>query len=241
MADEIQCSFARYETKYRLTAAQQAFLERRMQAYMKKDCYGEYTICNLYYDTEDWRLIRASIEKPAYKEKLRVRSYGIPGAKDPVFAELKKKYNGIVYKRRISIEAEKADAFLSGTIPAERFGQIGRELQWFQLRNNTRPRVYIAYDRTAFAGMEDPALRITIDRNIRWRDTDVEFHCGDYGAPLLKPGEALLEIKSGGAYPLWLSSTLSEAGIFPTSFSKYGVCYCIGILGSKRKEERICV
>ena len=241
MAEPIQVTCARREIKYFITPAQRDLLKQALAPYMTPDVYGKYSINSIYYDTEDWQLIRASIEKPAYKEKLRVRSYGIPGAKDPVFAELKKKYNGIVYKRRISIEAEKADAFLGGTIPAERFGQIGRELQWFQLRNNTRPRVYIAYDRTAFAGMEDPALRITIDRNIRWRDTDVAFHCGDYGAPLLKPGETLLEIKSGGAYPLWLSSALSEAGIFPTSFSKYGVCYCIGILGSKRKEERICV
>ena len=87
----IQCSFQRCEKKYFLTPAQQQTLLAVMADHTRRDVYGEYTICSTYYDTEDWRLIRASIEKPAYKEKLRMRSYGTPAENGRVFAELKKK------------------------------------------------------------------------------------------------------------------------------------------------------
>lgn len=132
MANQIQSCFRRYEKKYRLTAAQQRFLLEGMAPYMKKDAYGAYTICNIYYDTGDWRLIRTSLEKPVYKEKLRIRSYGVPADGDKVFVELKKKYDGVVYKRRITTAAQQAVPFLDGTLPEDAFGQIGREIAWFQ-------------------------------------------------------------------------------------------------------------
>ena len=179
MANQIQSCFRRYEKKYRLTAAQQRFLLAGMAPYMKKDAYGAYTICNIYYDTEDWRLIRTSLEKPVYKEKLRVRSYGVPADGDKVFVELKKKYDGVVYKRRITTAAQQAAPFLDGTLPEDTFGQIGREIAWFQQFYHARPRVFIAYDRLAFAGTEDPALRITFDTGLRWRDTRLDLRLGD--------------------------------------------------------------
>ena len=108
----IQCCFERYEKKYCLTLSQQRFLLERMTPYMKKDAYGEYTICNIYYDTDDYRLIRASLEKPVYKEKLRVRSYGVPQEDGKVFVELKKKFDGVVYKRRITTGIQNVEPFL---------------------------------------------------------------------------------------------------------------------------------
>lgn len=84
-------SFERYEKKYFLTEAGAHRLLGIMDRYLKPDAYGEYTVCNIYYDTDDWRIISVSCEKPDYKEKLRVRSYGVPEAGDNVFAELKKK------------------------------------------------------------------------------------------------------------------------------------------------------
>lgn len=115
MADTTQYSFVRYEQKYFLTPQQQAALLECIAPHIRRDVYGRYTICSLYYDTDDWRLIRASLEKPAYKEKLRVRSYGVPTDGGRVFVEIKKKYDGVVYKRRIT--ASPADA---GSIPAHR-------------------------------------------------------------------------------------------------------------------------
>ena len=128
----IQCCFERYEKKYCLTLSQQHFLLERMTPYMKKDAYGEYTICNIYYDTDDFRLICASLEKPIYKEKLRVRSYGVPQEDGKVFVELKKKFDGVVYKRRITTGIQNVEPFLSGELPSKNFGQIGREIGYFQ-------------------------------------------------------------------------------------------------------------
>lgn len=225
MANQIQTCFERYEKKYRITAAQQQALLDGMRPYMTADVYGEYTICNIYYDTDDWRLIRASLEKPVYKEKLRVRSYGTPTPDGKVFVELKKKYDGVVYKRRITARAGQVEPFLAGRLPGRDFGQIGREIRWFQNFYHTKPKVYLAYDRQAFAGIEDPDLRITFDTGLRWRDTEVDLCRGDYGAPILPAGEVLMEIKIPGACPLWLSRLLSAVGAFPSSFSKYGTCY----------------
>ena len=234
----IQSCFKRYEKKYCLTLAQQQAILQKMQPYMKKDAYGQYTICNLYYDTDDWRLIRTSLEKPLYKEKLRVRSYGTPAPDGNVFVEIKKKYDGVVYKRRITARADEADFLVSGFCPAGQLGQIGREIQWFQRMNRTRPKVFIGYDRLAFAGIDDPELRITFDTNIRWRTTDLDLRCGDYGVPLGGYGDVLMEIKIPGMAPLWLAHLLSETSVFSTSFSKYGSCYSRHILGAAQAEHK---
>lgn len=226
-----QNCFKRYEKKYCLTKAQQRIILAGMQPYMKKGAYGEYTICNIYYDTDDWRLIRTSLEKPVYKEKLRVRSYGTPTGNGSVFVEIKKKYDGVVYKHRVTAGTNEIQSFLNGICPAEQYDQIGQEILWFQRFYRTRPKVFIGYDRLAFAGIDDPGLRITFDTDLRWRDTDADLRLGDRGAPIALPGgEVLMEVKMPGACPLWLSRLLSEAGAFPTSFSKYGACYSGSIL-----------
>ena len=171
MANQIQSCFERYEKKYMLTPAQLRVMLTGMKAHMVPDQYGKYTICNIYYDTPDWRLIRASLEKPVYKEKLRVRSYGVAAPDGKVFVEIKKKFDGVVYKRRITAPAPLVSPLLTGQLEPDRFGQIGREIGWFQSFYHTQPKVFIGYDRTAFAGREDPELRITFDTGLHWRDT----------------------------------------------------------------------
>lgn len=237
----IQCCFERYEKKYCLTLSQQRFLLERMTPYMKKDAYGEYTICNIYYDTDDYRLIRASLEKPVYKEKLRVRSYGVPTDGGRVFVEIKKKYDGVVYKRRITASPADAAAFLRTGKSTQPLGQIGREIAWFQHTYRAGPKVFLAYDRAAFAGAEDPAVRITFDTDIRWRTTALDLRCGDYGAPLLPPEQILMELKLPGACPLWLSRALTDIDARQTSFSKYGACYKTYILPNESfSKEALC-
>ena len=230
----IQYSFRRYEKKYFLSPRQQEQLLQRIAPYMKEDAFDSYTICNIYYDTPDWRLIRASLEKPAYKEKLRVRSYGVPTETDRVFVELKKKFDGVVYKRRITTEVPQVEPLLCGSTEAK--CQIGREIQWFQRQNRTRPRVFIGYDRLAFAGQEDPQLRLTFDTNLRWRDTQLDLCMGDWGAPILQGEDILMELKLPEACPLWLTHALTEVGAFPTSFSKYGTCYKEHIFRNQRRR-----
>ena len=245
MANQIQCCFRRYEKKYWLTAAQQRLLLDRMQPYMRPDRYGQYTICNIYYDTPDYRLIRASLEKPVYKEKLRVRSYGVPEANGKVFVELKKKFDGVVYKRRVTTEITQVGLLLSDGGHAADFGQIGREIGYFQSFYRTEPKVFIGYDRLAFAGAEDEELRITFDTGLRWRESELDLRLGDYGAPILSDDRVLMEIKIPGTAPLWLSRLLSKIGAFPTSFSKYGACYRDHLLRGEsaariQKEEIYC-
>ena len=196
--------FARTELKYRLTAAQDRFLRETLAPYVEPDQYGESTICNIYYDTPDFRLIRKSIEKPVYKEKLRLRSYGPAGPDDNTFLELKKKYKGIVYKRRICLP----------------------EHDWFlDFYGNLQPAVYLNYDRTAFYSKEDPDLRITFDRNIHFRTDDLSLQSLPGGRFVIRPGESIMEIKADGAMPLWLTALLTQAGAKRTSFSKYGTAY----------------
>lgn len=229
---KIQCSFERFEKKYLLTADKYEMLLKGMEPYMEPDEYGHYTICNIYYDTDNYELIRTSLEKPVYKEKLRMRSYGVPRDGGNVFVEIKKKFSGEVYKRRTAMEVSEAVGYLAGNVQASD-EQIRHEIDWFLKSYQPVPKVYIAYDREAYAGVENPELRITFDTNIRWRDTELDLRAGDYGAPLLDEGQILMEIKIPGTAPIWLSHLLSEAEVFPTSFSKYGTCYRNNLLGQE--------
>ena len=165
-----------------------------------------------------------------------MRSYGVPGDGDKVFVELKKKYDGVVYKRRTVMTAADAVSYLHhGAGPAEK-NQVCREIDWFMRSCRPAPRVFIAYDRTAFAGVEDPDLRITFDTSLRWRDRELDLRAGDYGEALLSPGHILMEVKIPGAAPVWLAHLLSETGAFHTSFSKYGAWYTRNILGRRLPE-----
>lgn len=233
MAEKIQCSFERYEKKYLITPDQQARILSAARPYMKEDEYGRYSICNVYYDTDDFSLIRASLEKPVYKEKLRVRSYGVPADDDRVFVEIKKKCGGVVYKRRVVMMAKDAPGYLSGDAALSPGGQISREIDYFQSFHRTAPQVFIGYDRTAMAGIENEALRVTFDTNIRWRDSMLDLRSGDGGMLILPQDTVLMEIKIPGAMPLWLTRLLSSMSVFPTSFSKYGECYRNNILNRK--------
>lgn len=236
MAVKMQFCFKRYEKKYMLTPNQLADMLAGMRGYMRADEYGRYTICNLYYDTDDFRLIRASLEKPIYKEKLRMRSYGVPSDEDTVFVELKKKFDSVVYKRRTILPATEAMSYIHDGTRPEQEDQICREIDWFMDSYRPTPKVYIAYDRTAFAGLDDPELRITFDTNLRWRDRELDLRAGDYGKSLLAPDRILMEIKIPGTAPVWLAHLLSEIGAFQTSFSKYGTWYTQNILGHGAPE-----
>ena len=232
---EVQSCFKRYEKKYLLTPEQYRAVRRGMMPYVKPDEHPRYTISNVYYDTEHYDLIRTSLEKPVYKEKLRLRSYGVPGSLDPVFVELKKKFDGVVYKRRVTAQAREADRLLQGTCPGSG-GQIGREIEWFLQFYRPEPKVFLAYDREAWAARDGGELRVTFDTGIRVRSNDVDLRCGDHGIPLLPKDLILMEIKIPGTAPLWLAQLLSENHIFPTSFSKYGTYYTRFVLGGRSAE-----
>ena len=223
--DGCQDVFARYEKKYLISTEQQERLLKVLQEKFRPDIYGIHTVCNIYFDTEDYRLIRTSLDKPVYKEKLRLRSYGTPGINDLVFLELKKKYKGIVYKRRVPLPFSEARQFLhSGGLP-EKPDQILHEIDWFVHHYSPVPKAYIAYDREAWLEKDDPELRVTFDRDIRGRESMLDLSRGSWGMPLLPPGTVLMEWKLPGVMPLGLSGLLSRNDILPVSFSKYGSFY----------------
>ncbi len=222
--------FNRYEHKYLLDEETYKKVIKIMDAHMELDKYNKghrpYTIANIYFDTKDDYLIRHSLEKPEYKEKLRLRAYGVPNESTKVFLEIKKKFNGIVNKRRTTLRLKEAYDFVrTGNAPVQKDymnAQVVKEISYFLKCYDLNPKVYLAYDRIAYFEKGNPDLRISFDRNIRSRRCDVALEDGDYGNLLLDDGVYLMEIKTATAKPLWLSRMLTELDIKRESFSKYG-------------------
>ncbi|BCN32885.1 polyphosphate polymerase domain-containing protein [Anaeromicropila herbilytica] len=232
-----QDTFKRYEKKYLLSKEQYSLFMEKTKDHLKIDDYGEITICNIYFDTPNRMLIRSSLEKPIYKEKLRLRSYGTPSIGDNVFIELKKKYKGVVYKRREQMELTSAEDYLYDYLPSTKQTQITKELDWFlKFYKDLIPSMYISYNRFAMYGLEDSEVRVTFDQNIIYRQEDLYLESGVWGEPLLEEGQKLMEIKIPGTMPLWLSHILDELSLYPASFSKYGNAYKETL---KIKKQRI--
>lgn len=222
---ETKLTFKRYEKKYLLSAEQFELFWQQIEPYIEPDEYFSSTVCSIYYDDGDFSLIRHSLDKPVYKEKLRLRSYNVPESDGEVFVELKKKFKGIVYKRRVRMTARQAEDYLAGHIPAPEDSQIFREIDWFMDFYKPVPKAFIACEREAYHAKSDHDLRVTFDRNLRWRNTELEICAGAHGEPLTEPGQVLLELKIPDAAPLWLCNILSDTSVFPVSFSKYGTYY----------------
>lgn len=217
--------FNRYEKKYILSKETYEMLREELEPYMQEDAYGLHTIRNIYFDNWEDQLIRTSIEKPVYKEKFRIRCYERPTQDTPLFLEIKKKYKGVVNKRRVMMTAKQAQQYLKNGYYLGEKSQILKEIDYFLQSYQVEPKLYLAYDRVALYGKEDGDFRITFDKNIRSRwealdladDTGVEY--------LLKEGTYLMEVKTKDALPLWFARLLSELQIRSTSFSKYGRIY----------------
>lgn len=218
--------FQRVEKKYMLTREQYEYLINAISPYMAPDQYGETEIRNIYFDNADNELIETSLLKPTYKEKLRLRSYGVPKMDSTVFFEIKKKYRGIVYKRRISMKLKEAYAYIDGgKLPESIEGNIPSEIDYMMNRYRLTPKAFISYKRVAWTCESDPDLRITFDRDITSRYDDTRLESTADGHKILPKDTVLMEIKIPGAMPLWLAHILSEKNIFPHSFSKFGTAH----------------
>lgn len=221
-----QMTFKRYELKYLLNKKEKEEILLAMKPHMKLDDYGRTVIRNIYFDTENFRLIRRSLEKPVYKEKLRIRSYKPVQITDPVFVEIKKKYKSVVYKRRLLLpEKTVMESFRTGE-PLPVCSQIGDEIQYFrEYYKNLQPSVFLSYEREAFHSLDGSDFRVTFDENILYRRNDISLGSEIYGHPLLGKQQTLMEIKTSGGIPLWMSETLTKHHLYKTSFSKYGSAY----------------
>lgn len=221
-----QTVFKRYELKYMLTLEQKEKILKAMSPYMQLDKYGRTTIRNIYFDTDDYRLIRRSIEKPAYKEKLRIRSYSQASPDSTVFVELKKKYEKVVYKRRLPLCEADAMAWVCREQARPLDTQISREIDYFiDFYGKLKPAVFLSYEREAYYDKGGGDFRVTFDDNILCRQNNISLCSTVYGTPLLHNDHVLMELKCSGGLPLWMVEVLSREHIYKTSFSKYGTAY----------------
>lgn len=225
MGKEYNHIFMRVEKKYLLTPEQHDLLLERWAEYINSAPFAHSRISNIYFDTKDDLLIRKSLDKPCYKEKLRLRAYGDVTPDSDSFVELKKKYKGIVYKRRMMLPLKNARQFLEDRVMPEESSQILREIDYCMRRYHLVPRLFIRYERDSYQAIQDSNIRITFDTNIESRRQDLQLEKNLRGEPLSEKDFWIMEIKVPLAYPLWLSRSLTELKIFPTSFSKYGQIY----------------
>ena len=217
--------FSRNEKKYIISQAQSDKLKLRLTEFMKPDKYSTYWVQNLFYDTENWDMIHTSMEKPYYKEKMRLRCYGSILETDRVFLELKKKYSGTVYKRRVPLSPSDVIAMPIEEILLKNNSQISKELKYHIQRTGVAKKFYLSYYRNAFVCLNNSDLRLTIDTNIRYRLNNLNFvQSINYGTAL-DSNMFLLEIKTASNIPLWLTNLLGELGIYSTPFSKYAACF----------------
>jgi len=234
-----QTVFKRYEIKYMITLEQKDKVLDAMKPYMKPDKYGRTTVRNIYYDTDTYLLIRRSIEKPTYKEKLRIRCYGRAEQDSTVFVELKKKYKHVVYKRRISLPETEAVEWLSRKQHCHQHTQISEEVDYFlDYYKTLHPAVFLSYEREAFYANDDSDFRVTFDDTILCRQEDLSLESEVYGMPILPEGMVLMEIKCSGGIPLWMTQVLSKEQIYKTSFSKYGTAYRTMIFPQQSGEHK---
>ena len=234
-----QSVFKRYEIKYLLTKQQKARLVQAMEGHMALDEHGRTTICNLYFDTDSYRLIRRSLEKPAYKEKLRVRSYGTARKDGTVFVELKKKYDGVVYKRRVALPNGEAMAWLCGDRPRSQGSQITDEIDYvLRYYGGLHPTVFLSYEREAYAPVDGSDFRVTFDENICCREDHLSLTESAWGTPLIPEGTVLMELKTPGGIPLWMTRFLTAERLYKKSFSKYGTAYQTLIRPHRQEGER---
>ncbi len=218
-----QLTFERREVKYLLTDAERAELLARVSSHLVGDEHGASTVRSLYYDTPTLILARRSSEHPAYKEKLRLRAYGMPAPEETVFVELKKKCDGVVYKRRSTRSLAEAQGLLAGNVAAK--GQIERELACAAGRyEGLAPACYLAYDREALYERGNRDLRLTFDRRVRmsWEAPRLDAELYGGAEQILDEGISILEIKTSRAMPLWLTQAMGELNLRQASWSKYG-------------------
>lgn len=240
-------TFERREIKFLLSGEQYRALKALLPQYMESDPYcindKTYGIYNVYYDTTNDDLIRKSIEKPYYKEKVRLRSYMSPASsEDRVFLEIKKKIGGIVNKRRVVMTLAEADRYVKyGEYPPDNGKylrkQVLKELDVLFERYDLLPKQYISYERAAYFGKEDKSFRLTFDKNITARRYDVTLEKESYGEQLIPEDARLMEVKISDSMPVWLAEQLAALKIYKVSFSKYGTAYKNEILRNMTKRS----
>ncbi len=231
--------FRRVEKKYIINQEQYEHIMAKMNGEMIEDSHGQSKICNIYFDTKNYDLISHSIQKPVYKDKVRLRSYNVPNEEDTVYLEIKRKYDGVVSKRRIEFKLKDAEEYLKNKDTYHAGCQVQNEIDYYFEHYNLVPKMFLSYDRRAYYDKDDVNFRITFDTNIIARNYDLELEDGSYGTDIFEKDKYIMEIKTLGAIPMWFVDILSEEKIFPCGFSKYGEAYTQIVLNANGVKEYV--
>lgn len=217
--------FKRIERKYVMSTDKYEALMADISEWLYPDDFPHGTVSSMYLDTPNFLLIRNSIDAKKYKEKLRVRGYNEINGDSKVFLEIKKKLMGIVYKRRVAVTLEQAMDYIYNRVkPVD--SQIMNEIDYaMNLYGWPQPAAVVSYERDAYKIKNHKHLRLTFDTQVRCRFTDPTLDAGNHGEEVLPSDRVIMEFKTDGAMPLWLSAALDKHQIYPTSFSKYGTAY----------------
>ena len=231
--------FRRVEKKYIITKKQYLLLKEAIKDKMVEDEYGKSKICNIYFDTNQYDLISHSITKPIFKDKVRLRSYNLPQKNSTVYLEIKRKYDGVVSKRRTEIILEDFYQCHSIQNTKKEKSQIEKELDYYYKFYNLEPAMFLSYDRVAYYDKDNKDFRLTIDKNIVARNYDLYIEKGNYGTKILNKDTLIMEVKTLGATPIWFVKLLENFKIYPSSFSKYGEAYKMLILNEKFNKSKV--
>lgn len=218
--------FRRVEQKYILSKKQYELLQDIIKSKFKKDKYYKSKIYNLYFDNSSNDMIINSIEKPLYKEKIRVRSYNeVKNKDDIVYLEMKQKYKSIVYKRRVMMTLFEYNKYIRSGKVSKKDGQIMKEIDYYIKYYKANPYVFVAYDRLSYYAIDDINFRITFDNNLRYRFDDLGLYDSKLDKKYFDNDMYIMEVKSMNNLPLWFVEVLSLNKIYPQSFSKVGNIY----------------
>ena len=237
MVREFETSFKRIETKYIVAAEELSALLADLKEYLAEDDFPRSTITNIYFDNQDFQVIRDSIDRKNGREKVRMRTYvAHPTANSRVFLELKKKdKEGVGHKYRIASDLQSVLQFMENdrtTNATVDDKELIDELTSLKKRYTAlSPKMYIYYERYSLKekhsleGYPQTKVRVTIDQNLIYRDYDVTMLEDRYGRDLVGEGKVIMEIKAPGEQPVWLQEIIKKYELEPTSFSKYGTAY----------------
>lgn len=231
--------FRRIEKKYIIDRKQFEKIQNLLKDKMVEDKFGKSKICNLYFDTQNYDLISHSIQKPVYKDKIRLRSYNEPTENDDVFLEIKRKYKGVVAKRRIKLKLNEIDKFFSREKIETADTQVRKEIDYYFKYYNLKPTMFLSYDRIAYYDKINPNFRVTFDTNIIARDYNLTLGKSEEGQHIFERSKYIMELKTLGSIPIWFTKKLSEENIFPCGFSKYGEAYTQIILKANHIKKYI--
>ena len=213
----------RYEQKYLLSKEEYNNLINLIENYLVKDKYFMETIYNIYFDNDQFELINRSIEKPIYKEKMRMRSYYKTDNDTNIFLEIKKKYADTSNKRRVIISYKDYLDYINKGIIPECDKQIMSEIDYCFKNYKLKPKIKLVYDRLAYNLKNNDSFRITFDTNVRYNLNNFDFNNED-DITFMNDGY-IMEIKTFNGIPLWFNKVLNNLNIYPTSYSKVGKIY----------------